>query len=66
MRKFYPIQKDKFSACLSKIYAVKVCMNLAHFLLFLPCDFLCDKNLQISFISYNHSLEKVKKGKVKI
>ena len=66
MRKFYPIQKDRFSACLSKIYAVKGCMNLAYFLSFLPYDFLCDTNLQISFISYNHSLEKVKKGKAKI
>ena len=39
MRKFYPVSKGRFSACLCKIYAVKVCVNLVEILSFLS-DFI--------------------------
>ena len=64
MCKFYHIDKGRFSACLSKTYA-KVCMILVD-ILSLFSVISCMRQIEMSFISYQTSLEKVKKGKIKL
>ena len=65
MHKFYPVDKGRFSTCLCKIYAVKVCMILVEMLSVFTPWFLAWGILK-EFLLFHIKLylEKVKKDKL--
>ena len=66
MHKFCPVNKGRFSACLCKIYTVKVFMIIAEILSFFPITSCVRQVGRFFFIHVKFSLEKVKKSKIKI